>query len=203
MAAPNSWSSCQRPEASRSGSTSAVLGPRARATITLDLDGRRVQRIVQDDGPGVPAEERGAIFQPGHRLSSQASAPAIAFPGAGLEPGALPPAGPDRRRRPDRSTESRQRTIHRHPAGGLVLPNSQRSSSEAPKRRRGVDQRGNSHCDPNEEVGRDANTPCHLCSAAAGPREVSLRGSGGRTGRSTGPSLNIPSLGRDSPARQR
>ena len=52
--------------------------------ITVELDGSRIQFTVQDDGAGVPAEEREAIFQPGHRLSGQASATAIAFPGSGL-----------------------------------------------------------------------------------------------------------------------
>ncbi len=52
--------------------------------ITVELDGSRVRFTVQDDGPGVPADEREAIFQPGHRLGERASATTIAFPGSGL-----------------------------------------------------------------------------------------------------------------------
>ena len=52
--------------------------------ITVTREGDGVTFTVQDDGPGVAAEELEAIFEPGHRAVGSRAATAIALPGAGL-----------------------------------------------------------------------------------------------------------------------
>jgi two-component system OmpR family sensor kinase len=58
----------------------------ARHSVQVTVERHRdgIRFTVQDDGPGVAAEEQEAIFQPGHRGGGAASATAIASTGAGL-----------------------------------------------------------------------------------------------------------------------
>jgi signal transduction histidine kinase len=52
--------------------------------IAVERDGDGVRFIVEDDGPGVPAEDQEAIFEPGHRVASSSAAATITASGAGL-----------------------------------------------------------------------------------------------------------------------
>ena len=53
--------------------------------ITIEPEGDKVRFTVQDDGPGVPDEDREAIFEPGRRSpTTGAVVSAPASPGAGL-----------------------------------------------------------------------------------------------------------------------
>lgn len=52
--------------------------------LTVERDGDGVRFIVEDDGPGVPAAEREAIFEPGHRIVSPSAAATVTASGAGL-----------------------------------------------------------------------------------------------------------------------
>jgi signal transduction histidine kinase len=52
--------------------------------VCVQREGEVVQFTVQDDGPGVPADEQEAIFQPGHRVTGSVATTTIASPGAGL-----------------------------------------------------------------------------------------------------------------------
>jgi signal transduction histidine kinase len=52
--------------------------------VTVEREGGSVAFTVEDDGPGVAAEELEAIFEPGHRAGGSGTATAIAGPGAGL-----------------------------------------------------------------------------------------------------------------------
>ena len=61
----------------------AVRHARHMVRITVERDGDRVQFAVQDDGPGVSAEEQELIFEPGYRATGTAGV-AVAGPGAGL-----------------------------------------------------------------------------------------------------------------------
>jgi two-component system OmpR family sensor kinase len=62
----------------------AARHARSSVTISVARDDDGVRFTVQDDGPGVPAEEREAIFEPGHRAAGTAAAAAVASPGTGL-----------------------------------------------------------------------------------------------------------------------
>lgn len=52
--------------------------------VRIERDGQAVRFAVTDDGPGVPADQQEAIFQPGRRLQSSAPTATVAAPGAGL-----------------------------------------------------------------------------------------------------------------------
>ncbi len=58
----------------------------ARHLVHIGVEGDReaVRFVLQDDGPGVPAEEQEAIFQPGYRATTSAPATTITSPGTGL-----------------------------------------------------------------------------------------------------------------------
>jgi signal transduction histidine kinase len=43
-----------------------------------------IELIVEDDGPGLPPDEREAIFEPGRRAHSQAASATVTSQGAGL-----------------------------------------------------------------------------------------------------------------------
>jgi two-component system OmpR family sensor kinase len=62
----------------------AARHARQAVRVSIQRDGDGVQLAVEDDGPGVPAEEQLAIFEPGHRVTSSARTVTIASPGAGL-----------------------------------------------------------------------------------------------------------------------
>jgi len=52
--------------------------------IAVERDGDEVRFTVEDDGPGVPSDQREAIFAPGRRGESSTAATTIAVPGVGL-----------------------------------------------------------------------------------------------------------------------
>jgi signal transduction histidine kinase len=52
--------------------------------LTVERRGDEVRFTVEDDGPGVPAGEQEAIFEPGHRAAGAGSATAVASSGTGL-----------------------------------------------------------------------------------------------------------------------
>jgi two-component system, OmpR family, sensor kinase len=55
-----------------------------RVQIDIQGNGESVSFTVQDDGPGVPAEQQEAIFQPGHRTGARAATLSPAGAGLGL-----------------------------------------------------------------------------------------------------------------------
>jgi signal transduction histidine kinase len=61
----------------------AARHARTSIDIGIERDGDAVLFSVHDDGPGVPAREREAIFQPGHRGATKAASATLS-PGAGL-----------------------------------------------------------------------------------------------------------------------
>ncbi|MDE3131516.1 MAG: HAMP domain-containing histidine kinase [Acidobacteriota bacterium] len=52
--------------------------------ITIAGDGDAVSFTVQDDGPGIPADQREAIFEPGYRVTDSGATVTLASRGAGL-----------------------------------------------------------------------------------------------------------------------
>jgi signal transduction histidine kinase len=62
----------------------AVRHARHSVRIRIERDREAVRFVLEDDGPGVPADEHEAIFQPGYRAAGPAPATTIISPGAGL-----------------------------------------------------------------------------------------------------------------------